>query len=55
MARNLTERFSVRLDPETRGRLKAQAEVEDRKPGNLARRLISEGLQRREQEAAGAR
>ncbi|HEX5527228.1 MAG TPA: hypothetical protein VFX44_08555 [Solirubrobacterales bacterium] len=55
MARTLTERFSVRLEPDVRRRLEAQAEAEDRKPGNLARRLIAEGLHRREQEVAGAR
>jgi hypothetical protein len=43
MSPNLTDRLGVRLDPDVRRRLEAQALAEERKPGGLVRRLISEG------------
>jgi predicted DNA-binding protein len=50
--RVLTEQLVVRLPPELRALLEAQAAKDDRTMANLVRRLIARGLQADQPEAA---
>lgn len=52
MSGHLTENVRVRIDQELRRELERQAATLERKPAELARMLIREGLERRKAETA---